>query len=69
VQKVGYRTGHFGKWHLDGLRGPGAPILASDLRRSDAFGFDRRVSVTSFFDLKAQRGGQVRFAAAAGPDE
>ncbi len=23
LQKNGYRTAHFGKWHLDGLKGPG----------------------------------------------
>ena len=25
--KAGYATGHFGKWHLNGLRGPGSPSL------------------------------------------
>lgn len=24
--RVGYVTGHFGKWHLNGHRGPGAQI-------------------------------------------
>ena len=27
--KAGYATGHFGKWHLNGLRGPGVPVLKS----------------------------------------
>ena len=27
--KAGYATGHFGKWHLNGLRGPGVPIIDS----------------------------------------
>ena len=26
----GYVTGHFGKWHLDGFKGPGVPVLADD---------------------------------------
>jgi arylsulfatase A-like enzyme len=30
LSAAGYVTGHFGKWHLNGLRGPGAPILETD---------------------------------------
>lgn len=48
--KAGYATGHFGKWHLDGLRGPGAPILGDDVRSPGAFGFETWLSVTNFFD-------------------
>ncbi len=47
---AGYATGHFGKWHLNGLRGPGAPILASDTHNPGGFGFDTWLSVTNFFD-------------------
>lgn len=50
LRGAGYVTGHFGKWHLDGFKGPGAPILASDPRSPGAFGFDEWVSVTNFFD-------------------
>jgi arylsulfatase A-like enzyme len=50
LQAAGYVTGHFGKWHLDGLKGPGAPILASDPRNPGAFGFDQWASVTNYFD-------------------
>jgi arylsulfatase A-like enzyme len=50
LRDAGYVTGHFGKWHLDGFKGPGAPILASDPRSPGAFGFDQWVSVTNFFD-------------------
>lgn len=47
---VGYRTGHFGKWHLNGLRGPGVPILATDNHNPGVFGFEEWLSVTNFFD-------------------
>ncbi len=50
LKTAGYATGHFGKWHLNGLRGPGAPILADDPRSPGAFGFDEWVSVTNFYD-------------------
>lgn len=59
LQDAGYATGHFGKWHLNGLRGPGVPILADDPYRPDVFGFEHWVSVTNFFDrdpLLSRRG-------------
>jgi arylsulfatase A-like enzyme len=61
LQAAGYVTGHFGKWHLNGFKGPGAPILADDPRRPDAFGFHEWVSVTNFFDQSPlmSRGGQI----------
>ncbi|MEW4452411.1 sulfatase-like hydrolase/transferase [Bremerella sp. JC817] len=51
LKDAGYVTGHFGKWHLDGLRGPGAPILKDDPYSPGHFGFDEWLSVTNFFDL------------------
>jgi arylsulfatase A-like enzyme len=51
LQKAGYETAHFGKWHLDGLRGPGVPILAEDNRNPGNFGFNEWISVTNFFDI------------------
>jgi arylsulfatase A-like enzyme len=51
LRAAGYVTGHFGKWHLDGLRGPGAPILPGDPRSPGAFGFQEWLSVTNYFDL------------------
>ncbi len=51
MKKAGYATGHFGKWHLNGLRGPGAPILGSDTHSPGGFGFDTWLSVTNFYDM------------------
>ncbi|MDF1740867.1 MAG: sulfatase-like hydrolase/transferase [Verrucomicrobiales bacterium] len=50
LKKAGYATGHFGKWHLNGLRGPGAPVLATDSHHPGAFGFDHWLTATNFFD-------------------
>jgi arylsulfatase A-like enzyme len=50
MRKAGYATGHFGKWHLNGIRGPGVPILAEDDHGPGVFGFDEWVSVSNFFD-------------------
>ena len=51
MRDAGYATGHFGKWHLNGLRGPGAPIFKEDPLHPGVFGFDTWVSVSNFFDL------------------
>ncbi len=50
MQNAGYTTGHFGKWHLSGFMGPGAPILEENPRHPGHFGFDHWLSVTNFFD-------------------
>jgi len=50
LAKAGYRTGHFGKWHLNALRGAGVPILRTDDHNPGEFGFGTWLSVTNFFD-------------------
>ena len=50
LRDAGYVTGHFGKWHLSGFSGPGAPVLKDDERNPGAFGFETWLSVTNFFD-------------------
>lgn len=50
LSDLGYATGHFGKWHLDGLQGPGVPILAEDAYGPASAGFGTWVSTTNYFD-------------------
>src|SRR5688572_15693966 len=50
LRAAGYATGHFGKWHLNGIRGPGAPVLASDTHHPGVFGFDEWLAATNYFD-------------------
>ncbi len=51
LQEAGYATGHFGKWHLNGVRGPGVPILGEDKYHPGRYGYDQWLSVTNFFDI------------------
>ena len=62
LKKIGYNTGHFGKWHLNGVRGPGVPIFEDDEYNPGEFGFDKWVSVTNFFDVNPIMGdnGQIK---------
>tara|TARA_X000000950_G_scaffold37045_1_gene39559 strand:- start:3654 stop:4976 length:1323 start_codon:yes stop_codon:yes gene_type:complete len=50
LKKIGYSTGHFGKWHLNGVRGPGAPIFKDDEYNPGNYGFDKWLSSSNFFD-------------------
>lgn len=51
LRQQGYATGHFGKWHLNGLRGPGVPVLKDDPYGPGKFGFDEWITVSNFFDI------------------
>jgi arylsulfatase A-like enzyme len=51
VKPAGYTTGHFGKWHLNGVSGPGKQIAATDPLSPGRFGFDEWLSTTNYFDL------------------
>jgi arylsulfatase A-like enzyme len=65
LRDAGYATGHFGKWHLNGMRGPGVPILAEDTHHPGKFGFEEWLSVTNFFDrdpIMSRNGRFVEFA-------
>jgi arylsulfatase A-like enzyme len=61
LQEAGYKTGHFGKWHLNGLRGPGVPVLKTDTHHPGAFGFDHWLTVTNYFDLNPLLGRMGKF--------
>ena len=51
AKTAGYATGHFGKWHLNGVAGPGKPIAAADPLGPGRFGFDESFSVSNYFEL------------------
>jgi arylsulfatase A-like enzyme len=51
AKRAGYATGHFGKWHLNGVSGPGKVIAATDPLHPGRFGFDEWLSVSNYFDL------------------
>jgi arylsulfatase A-like enzyme len=51
LRALGYATGHFGKWHLNGVSGPGKMIAADDPLSPGRFGFDEWLSVSNYFDL------------------
>ena len=61
LRKAGYATGHFGKWHLNGMRGPGVPMFSTDTHHPGVFGFDRWLSVSNFFDRNPIMSRQGKF--------
>ena len=61
MRKAGYATGHFGKWHLNGMRGPGVPMFSHDSHHPGVFGFDQWLSVTNFFDRNPIMSRQGKF--------
>jgi len=50
AKTAGYATGHFGKWHLNGVAGPGKVILNSDPLSPRNVGFDESFSVSNYFE-------------------
>ncbi len=66
LRDAGYATAHFGKWHLNGFRGPGAPVLKEDDHNPGEFGFDEWLSVTNFFDRDPLLSRQGKFEAFKG---
>ncbi len=63
LKKAGYATAHFGKWHLNGVRGNGIPVLADDRNHPGHYGFDVWLSVTNYFDMDPlmSRNGQFEY--------
>ncbi|MCX6879572.1 MAG: sulfatase-like hydrolase/transferase [Verrucomicrobia bacterium] len=50
VKTAGYRSGHFGKWHLNGVAGPGKVIANTDPFSPLNVGFDESFSVSNYFE-------------------
>jgi arylsulfatase A-like enzyme len=61
LKAAGYATGHFGKWHLNGLRGPGVPVLKDDPNSPGIFGFEEWITVTNFFEVNPLLGHKGEF--------
>ena len=51
AKAAGYVTGHFGKWHLNGVAGAGKQIPDSDPLSPRNVGFDESFSLSNWFDL------------------
>jgi arylsulfatase A-like enzyme len=56
VKQVGYATGHFGKWHLNGVAGPGRVMPDSDPLAPRNCGFDESFSVSNYFETNSTFG-------------
>jgi len=50
LKDAGYATALFGKWHLNGVRGAGVPVLGEDPHHPGQYGFGEWLAVTNYFD-------------------
>ena len=50
VKQAGYRSAHFGKWHLNGVPGPGMVIPNRNSYLPINVGFDEAFSVSNYFE-------------------
>ena len=53
AKHAGYVTGHFGKWHLNGVAGPGKVMPDSDPLSPRNCGFDESFSVSNYFETNS----------------
>lgn len=51
LKNTGYTTAHFGKWHLNGVKGPGVPILPDCPNHPGRYGFDFWLSATNYIEM------------------
>ncbi|MGB0372711.1 MAG: sulfatase-like hydrolase/transferase [Opitutales bacterium] len=51
LQKAGYKTAHYGKWHLGGVQGSAMPILPDDPNGPKHYGFDEWLSATNYIEM------------------
>ena len=56
AKQAGYATGHFGKWHLNGVAGPGKVMPDSDPLAPQNCGFDETFSVSNYFETNSTLG-------------
>ncbi len=56
VKQAGYVTGHFGKWHLNGVAGTGKVMPDSDPLAPQNCGFDESFSVSNYFETNTTFG-------------
>lgn len=56
ARAAGYVTGHFGKWHLNGVAGPGKVMPDSDPLGPRNCGFDESFSVSNYFETNSTFG-------------
>ncbi len=70
VKQAGYATGHFGKWHLNGVAGPGKIMPDSDPLSPRNVGFEKSFSLSNYFETNWTfgRNGVAEKAAGDGSD-